>query len=128
MKHSPGYIALTSAIITSVLIMIVVFAMSGAAILNRFNILDSTHKEESLAFSEACVEVALLRLAQNPGYAGSETLLVDEGQCQIFPLEMQGNERIIKAEADSGGAVSRLRVVVESQSLDVNSWEEVFNF
>ena len=63
MRSSPGYIALTSAIITSVLIMIIVFAMSGAAILNRSDILDATHKERSLALAEACAEVALLKLS-----------------------------------------------------------------
>lgn len=128
MKQSAGYIALTSAIITSILIMIIVFALGGAAILNRSDILDATHKEGSLALAEACVEVALLKLAENPNYLGNETLVVGEDQCQILLLETQGNEKIIKTEANLGGAVSHIKVSAESQNLDINSWEEVVSF
>ncbi|HEY4498115.1 MAG TPA: hypothetical protein VJA63_00555 [Candidatus Paceibacterota bacterium] len=128
MRSSPGYIALTSAIITSVLIMIIVFAMSGAAILNRSDILDATHKERSLALAEACAEVALLKLAENPNYLGNEPLVIGEEQCQILPLETQGSDKIIKTEANAGGATSRIKVAARSQNLDINSWEETASF
>lgn len=128
MKQSPGYIALTSAIITSVLITVIVFAVSGVAILNRFNILDATHKEGSLALAEACVELGLLKLAENSGYLGNETLGVGTNQCQVFPITTQGGEIIIKTEADLGGAVSRIKVVVGSQTLKIDTWEEMASF
>lgn len=122
-----GYIALTSAVIISILIMSFVFAVSFSGFFSRFNILDSSLKEMANSLAEACAETALLKLAENSAYAGNENIDIGGNQCAILPLETAGGQKIIKTKADIQKAVANLKVVVDSSTLSIISWEELAN-
>src|SRR3989344_2331312 len=59
---SGGFIALISAVIISLVLMVVVFSVSTLAFFSRFNQLDSEYKEKSSALAESCVDLAILKL------------------------------------------------------------------
>ena len=120
-----GYIAITSAVIISVLIMGVVFAVSFSGFFNRFNILDSSLKETANSLAEACAETALVKLAENSNYGGNENIIIGDEQCAILALETNGNQKIIKTKAIIQNAVANFKVTVDAASLSIIAWEEL---
>lgn len=119
-----GYIALTSAIIVSILILAVILSLNFSAFFGRFNILASEYKENSLALAEACVEEALLKLAQNNSYSGDEEIAIGDNACRIFPI-VSGVQKTIQTKAVFQNAVSNLKVVLDPNDFSVISWEEI---
>ena len=120
-----GYIAITSAVIISVLIMGVVFAVSFSGFFNRFNILDSSLKETANSLAEACAETALVKLAENSNYGGNENIAIGDEQCAISALETNGNQKIIKTKAIVQNAVANFKITVDAATLSIVSWEEL---
>ena len=132
MNNHSGYIALISAIVISTLLVGLTFALSYAGYFSRFNILESEYKERSLALAEACVDTALLKIAQNPGYNPSnESIPVGTDSCMV--VSAQANQPVagqttIKTQGLYQKSYSNIIVIVNSASLVVISWNEVPNF
>lgn len=126
--NQSGYIALVSTIIISVLLMAVSFATSSSGFFGRFNILNAEFKERSLALAEACVDTALLKLAQNQSYAGNENISMGNDQCSVLPIETLSGQKIIKTKAIFQSSVTNLKITVQASDLSVISWEEVPKF
>jgi len=83
-------------------------------------------KERSSALAEACVDTALLELANNPNYAGDETIIVFEGDtCIIQAINPDANPIIINTKAIFRQATTNLNVKANKADLFVVSWEEI---
>src|SRR3989304_7508016 len=93
-----GYIAITSAIIITILILALVATVSSTGYFGRFNVLGSLTKEEGDALSEACADTALLDLALDTNYAGATTTKVASTTCTILAIETNGYEKTIKTQ------------------------------
>lgn len=81
-----GFIALVSTIIISGVLMMLVFSSSTSSFFARFDIQNGEFRKMSLNLSESCVNVALLKIAQNYNYlppVGGETVSVAENYCKI---------------------------------------------
>lgn len=130
MAENKGYIAITSAVIISALLLTIAVAVSFTSYLSRFNVLSVYFKERSYALAEACAEKALLNLTLDNNYAGNESIAVSsEESCNILPIELLGNQKIIKTTASSSGVISNIRVrVIFPAPLTIVSWEEVDSF
>ncbi len=123
-----GYIAITSAIIISLLLMAITFALSFSSFFGRHNVFDSQTKEISYALAEACAEKALLNLAQNSSYAGNETITVKSPDtCDILTIETAGSQKTIKTRATFQKTTTNIKVVANMPP-QIVSWEEVPNF
>lgn len=125
MRKKGGYIAITSAVIISILILVITLALSFLTFSSRFNISDSERKERNKALAEACVELAVLRLAQSAAYAGNEDILVGNEKCSILPIETNGEQKTIKTKAAVSGLAANLKVVINVSDFSVVSWEEL---
>ena len=123
-----GYISLISSIIISILLLAVTFAISFNNSSSRFNILNAEFKEQSSALAEACVDTALLKLAQNQSYGGNENISVGNDQCSILPIETLTGQKIIKTKAIFQNAATNLKITVQASDLSVISWEEIAKF
>ncbi|MEK9186714.1 MAG: hypothetical protein AAB885_03975 [Patescibacteria group bacterium] len=128
--HNRGYIAITSAIILSFLIMAVSIALSSSAILTRLSVLDLTAKRSSFFVARTCLERALLELALDGNYAGNTTVVIEEGgnQCTLYTIESSPPNKIIKARAQITGVTTNLKLTVDSTTLATVSFEEVGSF
>ncbi|MBP6883689.1 MAG: hypothetical protein KBC06_00425 [Candidatus Pacebacteria bacterium] len=127
-KNNNGFIALISAIIISVVLLLVITNLSLTGFYNRFNILDSELKERSSALAESCVDIVLLILAQNPAYTGNQTITVIDGDtCTIKSITPSSNPIIIDTKAVFKKATTNLNVKVTKSTLFIESWEEVAN-
>lgn len=125
-----GFIAITSSIVISLVIMTVVFAVSFTGFFNRSNISDSYYKQISKFVAESCVETALLKLGLDPLYGGSEIRSVNSDQCEIKPVETPIGlplVRIIKTKSIIQGAVTNLKVTATFPLLEILFWEELEN-
>lgn len=129
-----GYIALISVVIISVLLMTVAFTLSFSGFLNRFTILDAEFKEVSNGLAEACVDSAILRLAQDFGYtispsagcASGQIISVGSEQCRICSVEVSDAQNIIKTQGIFKDSYTNLIIKVSTSTNDiqVQSWEE----
>src|SRR3989344_8321294 len=76
-KSNKGFVALISAIIISVILLLIATNLSLTGFYSRSNILDGELKEISSGYAEACVDTALLKLANDSGYTGGDSVNVD---------------------------------------------------
>lgn len=123
-----GYIALISSIIISILILGIALTTSSSGYFSRFDILKNEFKERSSALAEACVDTALLKLAQNQSYNGNENINIGNDQCSILTIETASGQKIIKTKAIFQNAVTNLKATVNGVNLSVIHWEELAKF
>jgi hypothetical protein len=126
-----GFIALITAIVISILLISITFTLSFASFFGRFNILSSEFKEKSSGLAEACVDVALLKLANDPSYgpmAGGDIVMIGSDSCKIISVQ-QGTpvagQLTIKTQAVFHDSYTNIKVVANSSNLSIVSWEEV---
>lgn len=124
-----GYLAITTAIIISLVMLLVASVLGSSSLFSRFSDLDSLSKKESYYLARSCVDYALLKMAVGT-YSGNETVLIGSQQCTILPIETSGNNKIVKAKGQSavGGVTTNLKVTINSLDLSTVSSEEVRNF
>lgn len=129
-----GFVALITAIVLSVILMTVTVSLNQVGFLARSEVLDSEYKDRSSALAEACVDTALLKLANDPAYTVTTPTSVTVGSdtCSIDSVGTVGTQIAINTSAvfplpsiTSQGAFTRLQIVVNSSDLTVVSWNEV---
>ena len=120
-----GFVALITAIILSAILLIITTTLNQTSFFTRSNLLDSEYKERSAGLAEACIDIARLKLANDPRYSGSEpSIPIGTNSCEIRPIV--GNT--IETKAVYNSAVTNLRVVINPADISVVSWEEVSSF
>jgi predicted GIY-YIG superfamily endonuclease len=88
-KSDKGFIALTSSLILSAILMLMVFTTGATSFYARADALGSEFKRISLGLSEACSNAALLKIAQNYTYdpgPGGEVVSVGPDLCRIVSV------------------------------------------
>lgn len=129
---SGGYVALISAVIISILLIVVGLTLNISVFFARFNALNSEYKKQSLNLAEACIDVARLKLAENLSYSGNnEEITIDAGKCFIVSVSQPAPHTIktkgIFPNALSQKSYSNIQAVVD-YDLNIVSWQEVAKF
>lgn len=121
-----GYIALTSVIIISVLLITVTAALSSINYFSRFNVLENEFKQKSANLAEACVDYAFSRLAASPAYdpgaLGGECVGVGLDKCKV--VSVSGSA--VQVQGVYQKSYTNLVVNFDSD-FNVSSWQEVEN-
>ncbi len=120
-----GMLALMSAIILSVILLILATTLSFTGFYSRFNILESETKEQSSALADACIDIALLNLAQNASYPGNLSYSVGEKTCFVGSVSTTGGEVTFKTRGIFSNSYTNLKIVLNETDLSVISVEEV---
>lgn len=123
-----GYVAITSAIIMGVVILVIIMTIGLGSFLNRSDISSAHYKGRSRALAEACIETARLKLAQNGSYGGDEIISVASDTCRIISVVPAGGQKIISTQSQYQGSFTNLRVTVNAGNLSVVGWEELKSF
>ena len=123
-----GFIAITTSIILSFLVLTVAAALGFSAFFSRANNSGFYYKKTSQFISRSCLDYALLKLAENGNYAGNETRTIDSYQCSLQPMETSGSNKIIKAHSQVNGATTNLKLTVNGATLSTVSLEELVSF
>lgn len=71
-----------------------------------------------------CAEDALMKLKENPTYSGDETINIENGSCQILPLEGNWTVRIL---ASFQNQIRKMKIVISQidPEMIIDSWSEV---
>ena len=132
-KSGAGFIALVSAVIISIVLLTLVVGVGERGFFSRFNILNSELKAMSSGLAEACVETAILFLAQDPNHFVSNPppVLVPVGntQCEITSVANgPSGPFIIKTHAVSAPIVTNtfLQVTIDNAppNFPIQDWKE----
>ncbi len=124
-KKNTGFVALISAIIISVILLLIVTNVSLTGFYSRFNILDSELKERSLSLAEGCADTAILKLANNPSYSPTnEVVTIGADSCTIISITGSTTKTIL-TKADFKNYITKLQITINTTTLAVNSWDEI---
>ena len=126
-KKQKGFIAITTVLIISALVLMVGIGISLESIGETKMGLQRSLSSQSYYLINLCAEQTLMKLKENSSYLGDETINVENGNCTILPIE--GNWTI-KVSAFSSGQVKKMKLVVSQidPEIIVDSWEEVAEF
>ena len=130
-KKQSGFVALITAIILSLILIIITTTFNQTNFFTRGMLLDSEYKERSAALAEACVDVARLKLANDPAYTVSDLEVPIGGdKCFIKSVSPSGLTKTIKTEAVFKGANTKLlvTVIVSPTNVSIDTWTEVLAF
>ena len=129
MQKERGFVALISVIIISAILLVLVYTLGASSFFTGFDALDAENKRVSLGLAEACVNDAMLQIAQGNDISTelSPAIMVDS----VGPKTC----RICEAKADTGqiltravykGAYTNLSVAVDpsSPTLTITAWSE----
>ncbi|KKW15888.1 MAG: hypothetical protein UY56_C0025G0006 [Parcubacteria group bacterium GW2011_GWA1_50_14] len=123
-----GYVAITAAILIVAMFTIVMFVIGTSSFLSRDNISDTHFKEKSIALAEGCFQVALFRIAEDPTYAGGETVPIDSDACRIISVVASGTSKIITVSSTFQAVHSNFRLTIQQGNFSFINWEELPNF
>lgn len=133
MKKDPsGYVAITSVIILSVILLLLTVSANYLIFLNRFSVLDNENKEQSLNLAESCLEMAVLKLRTKTEYlpvAGGERLRVTKtGTCLIAKIEDFISQKKILTQGEFGDSFTNLIIFLDSEDFSVKHISECPKF
>lgn len=88
--------------------------------------IDSKSSEEAKALANACAEVALKMMMQNPYYNGSDSITISGRSCVYTVSSGGGNGRIITVNATAGSIVRKISIITDTfNPIRVVSWQEI---
>ena len=137
MKRADGYIAITTAIILSAVMLLISASTIYVALTSRLGTSTASLKAIVNGASQGCLDQALLQLSLDSTYAGSESLTLQSGSqtvtCSIMAITASGSNKIIKAHATisalgAQGPVTNLILTVHATQLTAVSLQEVPHF
>lgn len=127
-----GFVALVSAVIISLVLLTLIVGTGERGFSSRFNILNSELKAMSSGLAEACVETAILKLAENDTYtinpATPEWIPVGDQGCEISSVDPSVNPIVINTHATSSPIVAHTKLEVKIDRpapFIINSWQEI---
>lgn len=129
-KKENGYIAITTALIVSFIILIIATTLGSSALFSRINELDFSFKKMTYYASRSCLDYALLKLAKDINYSGNETVPVGSYSCVLSLIEDSGNNKILKSRVQDSysGATTNLKLTLDRFTLTTILLEEPVSF
>lgn len=131
MNISPqrGFIALTSAIIISAVLLLLVISGSLTGMYARYDMLDSELKQASAALADSCVEIVRLRIAADARYGGEETVPVGTESCRIFASpDLTANPRPFIAQGIYRRSYTTIAFAVGTSTLELSLFRELTQY
>lgn len=134
-----GFIALISVIVLGFVLLITVLALGSRSLGTRFLLLDLERKNMSKSFAEGCVQVAIIKIVNDPKIVATPTTLeeweypkVGSSHCYIYSVTPDNptapTQSTIKTTASSTNATTNLEVIWDISGERITSWKEVANF
>ncbi|MBI2592679.1 MAG: hypothetical protein HYW37_00760 [Candidatus Colwellbacteria bacterium] len=125
MRNRSGYIAVTTSIILSFLILLISTSLGFGTWFSRIGSLNFSFKSISYFLAESCLDVARLKLAQSDSYAGNENVTVGTYQCTIKPITSPSGQKVITTQAKVNGATTNLKLTITYPQFQIVSLEEI---
>ena len=130
-KIQEGFIALITVLIISAVVLLVAVSASLLGISESDMGLKQSLSSRAFYLANLCAEDALVKLKQDLGYSGNETLDIDGDSCTILPIEGNGNiDRTVKTKGEVLGQVRKIKVEIDrvNPQMQIRSWLETTEF
>ena len=129
MKLNSGYIAIITTLIISFVLTSSILSVSLLGYQSRSNLLDRELKIKSFSFALGCLDQAILRIVQSPGWQppSSEFLSDDSVACYVKRLQREGQEITFYIQSVAGKSVTNLRARFDEEEFEIISLEELAN-
>lgn len=127
-KISRAYITLLTVIILSSIAAVMI---TTVLIISTENFQANQRLRQTLeakALAETCAEFAISKLKDNLAYAGSESLSLSYGTCNVQAITGSGNSnRTITTDSTVGSSIRREQVVITTVDplTTISSWQEI---
>jgi len=131
MKSMKGFIALTSVLVLSAILLSITISVASRSISTAEISTGNSAKHKARILARSCAEHALVELQRTLNYSGNESLTIDGESCDILSISGTGNtNRVIQAKSEVFGYIQKLEIMVSEVSPDVTitSWDEVTSF
>lgn len=122
-KSEQGYIALITAIILGVTLLVAVLSFAFIIFFSKESATQAILKEDSYFAARACIEQALINITVDPSYTGGENISVGSDQCTISSVTEDGINYLITTTATIERSTTILELTVDG-TLDVVSFVE----
>ena len=123
-ENKQGYIALTTVILLSAIIILITTATSLLAIGEAQSSFALFNGENTLTFVEGCMEDALLKSQASETYSGG-TIARPEGTCTITVIKVGSVWTVTATTAATTYKRTIQAIVTRSTSLTITSWKEL---
>jgi hypothetical protein len=127
-----GYMAITTAIILAVVMMLVGISLSFSAFFSRTNGVSHTNKKKTLFAAHGCIEYGLLQLSLDNTYPGNETITLPNENapltCTLLPIASSGSNKVVKTTSTVSNITTNLVLIVNAPTLTRVSLQEVKSF
>lgn len=127
-KNQRGYLTLVSVLVVGavgVSIAVSILLLSTGAIQTSYT---TTQSEQALGLAEACAEQALQSLRLDVDYAGSESISLGQGSCEILAIGGSGySDRTVKTTGTVDAITKKIEIEVAevASPLVLTSWQEL---
>jgi predicted chitinase len=122
-----GFIALITIFIILAIALIMGISFSLLSAGESAMTLENFQSSRSYFLANLCAEEALMKLKENTNYSGNETINIEEGSCQILPIEGQW---IVKTAGNFQNQIKKIRISISqvNPEMVIDSWQEVADF
>ena len=116
-----GFMALISTIIISIILLSMAVSLNLTNFYAQSNTLDSEFKEISFNLAESCIQIALLKIIQNPNYhPDNELMNINSKTCTLISI----NNGAIETMANYKNYTTNLRAQIDPDDRSMRSLEE----
>ena len=127
-----GFVALMSVIITSAILLIMVYTILTSSFFARFDALDGENKLVSYQLAEGCVNSAIIAISLGNGTTGCVSLggvcggADPQRVCRVCSITPVGNITTITTRARYNGAFTNLTVSFDTSASNypITGWSE----
>lgn len=124
-----GFVALMSALVISVVLLLIASGGSLAGFFTRVNSLSFEYKEVTLALADACVSHTLLALSLDNDYSGNATTTLGENrECYTGDISESGGTYTFRTRSYLNDVYTILEVETEAPDFTIVSYEELPTF
>lgn len=126
-KVQSGFIALITTLIIFSIALSIGLGISLLSISEMKMGLKKTQSSQAYFLANLCAEQALMNLKEDISYLGGEIIEIEEGSCQILPVE---GSWTIKVSGSFKNQIKKIKIVVSQVNPEtiIESWQELADF
>jgi hypothetical protein len=127
MKNNKGFFAVITAIVLSILVLMISVSLSLWSFNTRFNSLGLESKDKSWSLARGCIEEAIFQMRSSTAYTGSSTVTIGSSTCTILTITASGTGRVIQTEAAANNRTTNLQALYNSSTNSILYLRELTN-
>jgi|SRR3989344_6672850 len=122
-----GFFAVITAIVLSILVLMISVSLSLWSFNARFNTLGFESKDKSWSLARGCIEEAILQMRSSTAYTGSSTVTIGSSTCRILTITSSGTSRIIPTQGIFNNRTTNLQALYSSSTNSILYLKELTN-